>query len=668
MSNTIPPTATAQASVNAQTPVQAEVKALPPSLLQSNSPQTVKGEVTQVERDGTVRIATQKGEIQLKVEPTPQKGQVVELRITPPPKTPPTQQATIPQANARNEAPQPQGNPAQTNSSHATQAAQAASSKTDAALLPKVTVKPGVITTPPNLPQTASAQAQQGQTTSSQNLQAFANGPAKLLQTAASAVKTLLNPGATTNSTASSGAVTGNAGQASGSTSPLTTIQNAPQNVQTRPLTIGDNLRLLAPTPSQNTGLLSAPSGQTSTAQAIQTTLTPAFQGGAVNTATKAPHIDVRVIGIQSASALTGNTTGTTAKNHAANSLTIPAPTPPPGTAAPLPANAGLTPGSITQGNSFLAQVLGFTSQSLPVLSAALTQGQPSQTLILQFPTNNLQVGDLVRLAPTSQLAPNAQLAGQSPALGASLSLSTATTPPQGLGSLTAPQAQTPVFTGFSGDWPALDEALEQLLQTLPPEQASTLRQVIPQPMAGTPRLDAPAMLFIAALRNGDITNWLGDKNAQVLKDIGKSDVLSRLTRDMGLMGARANDAAPLPSAGGEWRSVSLPMLFGADLQRMQIFVQDQYDDGQQGDGAERKKDWLRFVMNADLSRIGALQLDGLYSEKSKSLDVLLRSHNTLGPDMRKTMRQHYTSLMEGLDMAGSLTFKSDPEEQWVQV
>lgn len=638
MNGPIPTITTAPAGGAGGQSVPVEVKSLPPELLTTNRAVTVRGEVTQTARDGTVRIQTPQGEVQVKITPPPQQGQTVELRITPPPKAPPQPQ-NQPQVQTQPNLPQNQPQPQP---------------------IPVVTAKLGVTLTPQNPSQTP-IQAQQ--TTSFSNLQAFTQGPAKLLQTATQAVKSLMPGPAPTQNTPTTPSTT---------TAPLIPGQAGETPVQARPLQIGANLRLLSPSlqtgsspfltqPQTTQTLTSAPVGtqnSPNTARPVLTaTLTPPAPTLGVlqnlpattlsQSATPTPHLDVQVTAIQKTPTQTA-----TPSPLATTPLSTPTPaTPPP-------------PGQ------FLAQVLGFTAQSLPVLSANLTPGQMPQTMTLQFPVNNLGVGDLVTLRPTGQILPiQAAITRPAPAVMQAMNLAPAgaqTTQPQG--SITTPQAVTPLFSGMAGAWPALEEALEQLSQTLPPEQGTTLKQTIPQPLAGAPRLDAPAMLFIAALRNGDLLSWLGDKNARQLQAIGKSELLSRLIQDMAQMGARSVEPAPVSSAGGDWRSVSLPMLFGADLTRMQLFVQDEGADKEKLDTDGYKKDWIRFVMNADLSRIGPLQLDGIHSEARQSLDLLIKTHQDIGPDMRKTMRARYTSLMGGMDMAGTLEFKTDPAQKaWVQ-
>lgn len=672
MTHSVPPVPPAQATLSSAQPVPAEVKSLPPTLLNVTQATTVRGEVSSVDRDGTVRVQTPQGEAQLKIDPPPQRGQVIELRLTPPPKQTPLPNQIQPTPQGQSTPAQqsvPTNNPAISGQTGAQSGAQTTAPTVNTAQtgtppaisgqtpanphLPNVTVKFGVIhNAPPSGANPSQASGTQAQTTSLGNLKAFSEGPARLLQTASAAVKTLLSPSSSLTLT-----TTGVSTAAGNASSPLTTIQNAPQSLQTRPLEIGATLRLLSPAnpltqplnstatlTANATGLNNTPSSRPpilTTMSTINNPLSSLANSSAQTTATSTPHIDVKVLGIQS----------TTPQGS------------PITTQAPLPAT----------GNSFIAQVLGFTPQSLPVLSAALTPGQSAQTMVLQFPVNNLAVGDLVQLSPTSQLMPQATATKTMTTtlmshLAPSHQTGNAPNAAQPQGTLTAPQAHTPVFTGFAGDWPVLEDALDSLLQALPADQANNLRQLIPQPMAGGQRLDAPAMLFIAALRNGDITNWLGERGTQQLQSLGKSETLSQLLRDMASMGARLNDPAPIPTAGGDWRSVSLPMLFGADLQRMQLFVQDHGADKDQTDTDGMKKDWIRFVMNADLSNIGALQLDGIHSETRNSLDLLIRSNNEIGPDMRKTMRQRYAGLMGGMDMAGALDFKTEPDyESWMQ-
>ena len=82
-------------------------------------------------------------------------------------------------------------------------------------------------------------------------------------------------------------------------------------------------------------------------------------------------------------------------------------------------------------------------------------------------------------------------------------------------------------------------------------------------------------------------------------------NLLDRLQRDMGDMRRMANEPA-----GQEWRSYLIPILSGSDLEQLKLFVRGERDqDENDEDSAGRK---IRFVIEAEFSRLGPFQFDGL--------------------------------------------------------
>ena len=207
----------------------------------------------------------------------------------------------------------------------------------------------------------------------------------------------------------------------------------------------------------------------------------------------------------------------------------------------------------------------------------------------------------------------------------------------------------------LDGQWPALHDALQNLGAT---DAAAALRNTIPD---ASPRLVPTAMFFLAALRLGDIESWIGAPALKALKDGGKQALVDRLTGDFARIAAQSKE-----NISGDWRAISLPFLNDEQLSQIQLFLRHHQpdDDGQKG-GAEDKGKTTRFVLNVNLSRMGALQLDGLMQQKR--FDIILRSQEALPLPVRQDLMQGFAKGLGQSGLEGGISFQTKAQN-WVMI
>lgn len=305
------------------------------------------------------------------------------------------------------------------------------------------------------------------------------------------------------------------------------------------------------------------------------------------------------------------------------NSVLPPAPgqatTPTPGL-QPLP-GGGVTLTATVVGSTAAGQPLLQTSFGLVTIPGA--QGLPTGT------------GVTLGLSPTA-------LGGAEAAARAALGLTSG-----GGAAGTAAAAGQP--GGLGRSWPALTEAFVQLSQTNPALAQTLLQTAIPQP---GPQLAGALLFFMAALRGGDVRGWMGDQAARALggRD-GRNPLLSRLGDDMGQMTRTGTDAA-----GNEWRAFYIPLFDGRDLQQIRLFMRDPTEEGEGGkDGASGH----RFLIDLDLSKLGALQLDGL--ARTERLDLIVRTHRALPRDIKAEIVRLFEETAERVGLKGQVSFQATP-------
>lgn len=208
------------------------------------------------------------------------------------------------------------------------------------------------------------------------------------------------------------------------------------------------------------------------------------------------------------------------------------------------------------------------------------------------------------------------------------------------------PAARPSALMALGRDWPALEEAIAILARAEPNLAANLIDNVLPRPGPG---LGANILFLLSALRAGDIRSWLGEPAMRALEHAGRSDLVGRLGEDFAHMSRLA-----LEPAAGEWRSWLVPVHDGSALRLLRMFVKR--PPRRNKTDAERESG-TRFLIDVELSRLGALQLDGLV--KQKRFDLIMRSHAALPADMRRDICAIFEDALAATGFSGGIAFQA---------
>lgn len=199
------------------------------------------------------------------------------------------------------------------------------------------------------------------------------------------------------------------------------------------------------------------------------------------------------------------------------------------------------------------------------------------------------------------------------------------------------PEQPAEVPLAQRSSWPALEATLATLDRALPALAArlrSDLSPVSGQQLAGT------LLFLMSALNSGA---WPGDTTAAALDAAGRRDLRVKLDGDVSEL---RQLAAP---QSGDWNVYLLPLLDGAAVRPVRLFLrrrQTASNSGEQG---------TRFVLEVEMSRMGALQLDGLV--RSARFDLVLRSHRAVPVELRQELAEVFRSATAAAGLAGDMTF-----------
>ncbi len=216
------------------------------------------------------------------------------------------------------------------------------------------------------------------------------------------------------------------------------------------------------------------------------------------------------------------------------------------------------------------------------------------------------------------------------------------------------PPAGPPPLTPGVG-WPAMTEGLE-LLNRTDPQAAAQLRNALPQP---SPTLGAAVTSFIGSMRTGgDPARWPGQEAMKVLERSGRrgSELAGRIGKDLRDLAGRVQE-----SPNGEWRGFTVPMLDAGTIDPIRVVLRRPPDDAdEEGEkGGKGKKQGQRFLIDLEMSRLGPLQFDGLYSKGTRSIDVVLRGPRPLEKDHRRAIQVLFNTAMHHMAMTGAITFET---------
>ncbi|MBM3565819.1 MAG: hypothetical protein FJX42_06890 [Alphaproteobacteria bacterium] len=160
--------------------------------------------------------------------------------------------------------------------------------------------------------------------------------------------------------------------------------------------------------------------------------------------------------------------------------------------------------------------------------------------------------------------------------------------------------------------------------------------------------LAAGIIMFLAALKTGDIRAWLGE---DILRAVGRNraDLSRRLESDFRELSRTA--AAP-----GEdnWRIAVVPFNAGTAVEQIRLMTRRPPRDE-----PGRESDDSRFIVDVTLSRLGRIQLDGLVRKKSKRLDLIVRTAAPLPETMRADIRRLFAQAGEATGINGLLQFEA---------
>jgi len=319
------------------------------------------------------------------------------------------------------------------------------------------------------------------------------------------------------------------------------------------------------------------------------------------------------------------------AADPAPNPVATPTATPPAGTPTATPPPQGTVPAGRDPSAATPPPVLA-DEPAPPTLTGTVLDHPPGGQALVQTPIGTLSLPSAIPLPAGSAL----DLRVIGPPLPP---------PPSGPGPSTAPPPLSP-------NWPALSESVDTLAAQAGGASANPLTATLPQL---NPQLAANLSLFASALERDEEPPLLGEKVVGGLERAGRRDLVGRLKDDVRALSAKA--ARPMGES-GEWRGFSLPMLLGAEIEPIELYVQRPPRDEDSEKGG-RKGDEHRFLVEVSLTRLGRIQFDGLVQRDAKRFDLIIRTTEPMSEEMRRDIMGLFAQASDAVGTKGSVVFQS---------
>ena len=307
---------------------------------------------------------------------------------------------------------------------------------------------------------------------------------------------------------------------------------------------------------------------------------------------------------------------------------------------------AGLQISSIT------VTVTDVTPQHQPIIPVVMNDKGVVQNFILQSPPASVPVGTQITFQPQApQTFSNIFTPSNNPSI---MPMPTGTMTIPANASMLPPAWRTllPMMQPASV-WPVMDELFQTFYQATP-QAAQILGRTLPSP--GNPAHFGPAvLLFAAALKSGELQSWLGDKKLEMVQKLGKESLLSRLSGESSSVPGNTDASAT------EWKSFPVPMLWQNEISKVMFHVRKEPSENEQ----KQEEGDTRFVMDLSLTRMGEVQLDGLV--RGKQLDLIVRTQLPVSYSMQDAMRVAYAKALDGTDIYGEIGFQAG-RDNWETV
>jgi hypothetical protein len=200
----------------------------------------------------------------------------------------------------------------------------------------------------------------------------------------------------------------------------------------------------------------------------------------------------------------------------------------------------------------------------------------------------------------------------------------------------------------LSRQWSTLEEATRLLQQQHPHLAQQLLSHAMPQPGV---KMAKDIFLFMLGLKTGEIVEWLPKEALDALEKSGRSDLVRKLTAEHTTLQQFYGETGTK-----EWQAAFVPVYYQGEWHQNRFYVKRDPS----ASTTATDSTGTRFIMEVELSRLGALQLDGFVKKQPRHLqfDLVIRSTRPLAEETQQEIRRIFTDAAELTGFRGGLSFQ----------
>jgi hypothetical protein len=158
------------------------------------------------------------------------------------------------------------------------------------------------------------------------------------------------------------------------------------------------------------------------------------------------------------------------------------------------------------------------------------------------------------------------------------------------------------------------------------------------------PNFAAGLLVFVAALRQGNPRAWLGEQTIDTLQRSGHGALVDKLGDEFAALNRLAADTSP-----SGWQTLLVPLFDGERIQQIRMYMRrPRRKNGERGG--------TRFIIEAELTKLGPVQLDGLISKPQ--FDLVVRTRTGLPPAMRGDIIEIFGDALLATHLKGVVIFQ----------
>ncbi|MEI6730721.1 MAG: hypothetical protein WCL30_05620, partial [Pseudomonadota bacterium] len=175
-------------------------------------------------------------------------------------------------------------------------------------------------------------------------------------------------------------------------------------------------------------------------------------------------------------------------------------------------------------------------------------------------------------------------------------------------------------------------------------------------PKLGDKKFIPASLAFLNSLIRSNAENFLGEDTVENIKRSGHNELLQKFTREFDAIGQ--NFLAPQQqNSQNSWQALFMPFMFQDNLQQANIYVRkdSQNKSGEQDNSAGG----TRFIIEVELNKFGAVQMDGLVKKAQNSqFNLIIRSNKIFSNEDQSAIGNIFNDVALQTGFSGILTFQ----------